>query len=237
MSRVLEDRVWAAHPLGPAHRMVLLTIAREVTDGQTEALINRAALARRLDASADVVRHALTAGEQIGVCRVLKSTGRIAFDAYDGLIGVEPSPVKPPDAIPAVRTAPHDEKPAVDHLTSREFMGLFARAWGAQYRQTYYVQTRDWKMAQKLAQQIPSADVPRYITNYLTHADQFYRSCMHSFGMFYDKINAFGASPMREPSRVPDAEQTQEYLSTLKQIRTEAKSDHSRTTGGGPERA
>ena len=69
MSRALEELVLApGHVLAPAHRMVLLTIARKVRDGQTEVAVDRTRLARYLHTRPGVVLDALKAGEAVGAC-------------------------------------------------------------------------------------------------------------------------------------------------------------------------
>jgi hypothetical protein len=213
MSRVLEDRVLTAHPLSPAHRMVLLMVARAITDGQNEALVNRAALARSLDARPDLVNHAFVAGEQIGLCRVLRS-GRVAF-SEDGLFDARPVSATGP---PAVRETQGDaERPVIARPTIPAIFAEFGRQWSALYGQRYiFVPGKDHRLAKALAAELSAADLATRIANYLQHPDPFYRECMHAFGVFANSINKFGCTAAEPKSRIPNADQTRRYIEGLR---------------------
>lgn len=216
MSLVLEERVWAAHPLTPAYRMVLLAVARGVPEGQSEVLVVRAALGREIEATAQVIRSAFIAGEQCGLCRLLPN-GRLAFTAYDALLGVDRP--KPVNGTPAIREAP-PQRDEIAHLTSRELMKIFTSQWQAEYGQPYYPENRDWKLAKGIAAILPAADVSRYVANYLRDQSKFYRERMHAFVSFSANINSFGGAAARTPtSRVPDADATSRYLADLRGVK------------------
>jgi hypothetical protein len=217
MSRELEDRVMAAHPLAPAHRMVLLMVARAVSEGQSEALVNRAALARSLDARPEVVGHALMAGEQLGVCRVLR-TGRVVFRG-EGLFPVETTPAN--GSKPAVVDAPPDPAGEAARRTTAtipQVLGEFARQWQAAYKQQYvFTPGKDHKLAKAIGSALSPEEVARRVTNYLKTQNSYYSERMHSFSVFVRDINEFGA-PARESGRrqVPSVDETREYLRKLK---------------------
>jgi hypothetical protein len=198
MSTALEARVLSAHPLSPAHRMILFWIARSVADGQTEALVNRTAVGRELDTTAEMVSKALVAGGQAfvnggPVCHVLRN-GRVAFAAYDGLLGAEqaaaPEPRRP--AVVAVRPEPE----AAPRPKPGELLAEFSRQWQARYRQQYaFAPGKDAKLASGLLDQLDMAELGRRIDNYLKHTDEFYAEQRHSFGCFVGCVNKFADRP------------------------------------------
>lgn len=185
MSRVWEDRVWEAHPLPLAARAVLLAVARQVPDGQSEVLVNRTLLARDLETSADVVRRALTAGEAGGVVAVLKN-GRIAFCA-------EPMLIAPPARPHLAAVAPAPPAPAAqeEKATTAWVLAEFGRQWEGQYRQRYvFTPGKDHKLAATLAT-LTRADLASRVRTYLRHDDPFYARCTHAFGIFATRVNDF----------------------------------------------
>ena len=201
-----------AHPLAPAHRMVLFVVARAVPDGQTEALLNASALARDLDTNAGLVRAALMAGEQAGLCQT-HPNGRVAFTAYDTLLGVE-RPTRA--ASTAVREAPAGEVAAVRGPTVGEVFAVFARLWQKHYGQRYvFTPGKDPKLAKALGASLTLADIERRITDYLGHADQFYGECKHSFSIFVKDVNKFAVAAARHhhPREASsDVAETRRYL-------------------------
>lgn len=218
MSRELEDRVMAAHPLAPAHRMVLLMVARAVSDGQYEALVNRAALARSLDARPEVVGHALMAGEQMGLCRGLRS-GRVAF-RQEGLFPTEQSIPVNGDK-PAVVDAPADAAGETARRTTAtipQVLGEFARQWQAVYKQQYvFTPGKDHKLAKAIGSVLSPEEVARRVGNYLRTQNSYYSERTHSFSVFVRDINEFGA-PVKDTGRrhVPGVDETREYLRRLR---------------------
>lgn len=215
MSRTLEDRVMAAHPLCPSDRMILFFMAREVPEGHTEAIVNMSQLARRLDARPASISHAIDSGNMIGLCQKLKS-GRVAFTAYDTILGVEPRPTNGHGT--GITLAPPQERPVTP--TTKQVMSEFQRQWQDAYRQAYvFNYERDGRMARRLATSLSLDDLPRRVTNYLNHPDQFYAECMHSFSVFAKDINKFGVAQRAAAakSRVPDYESTRRYLAKIRQ--------------------
>lgn len=221
MSRTLEERVMAAHPLCPSDRMVLFFLAREVPEGHTEALVNMSQLARRLDARPAHISHAIDSGDMIGLCRRLKS-GRVAFTGYDLILGVEPRPANGHGT--GITDATPEERPAKVTPTTKGVKDEFQKQWEAAYRQAYvFDYGKDGRIAQRLASALSLEDLPRRVTNYLNHPDPFYNECMHCFSIFARDINRFGVAQRATTakSRVPDYEATQRYLQKIRQAGNE----------------
>lgn len=233
MSGPLETRVWKAHPLAPAHRLLLLAVAREVPDGQTEVLVNRALLARTWDANAGLVTAALRAGEDVGLCRVLR-TGRVAFSAYDAPLGAPERPPAPPSAVrTATPLAAGEVVP--DRPTHGQVMAEFAKQWAGTYKQQYiFTAGKDHRLARTLASAMPLTDLSRRVAVYLTHENPFYSECAHAFGVFAQRVNEFtGRRPVAAPARtsgprVLDADASREYMKRQR----EAGRDGGATSGG-----
>lgn len=203
----------AARPLAPEYRMVLFHVARSVADGQTEALVNRAATARDLDTRPALVSRALAAGEALGLCRI-RQNGRVAFAAYDTQLGQEPTPIR----ATGTREAPPDPQGERPVHTPGQVMGEFAKQWRAKYRTTYvFTPGRDHKVAKALAGSLLPEDLARRIGNYLTSPNPFYAESAHSFSLFAQRVNEFVAyRPTATASRVPNADQTAAYIARMR---------------------
>ena len=219
MSRVLEDRVLQASPLAPAHRMVLFWMARMVPDGQTEALVNRAEVGRRLEASPDVVARAVRAGEAIGLCRP-RQNGRIAFSAYDRTIDAEPKAPRPAGVAVAPqgphRPDPDDDEAPVVRVKPRAVVAEFARQWSFRRKATFIIEKRYYVFASESGlTTLEFGDLQRRIAAYLTDPEPFYQQCQYAFSTFCKNVNKFHGSTVRvaDGSRyVPDVDATREYM-------------------------
>ena len=204
MSARWEQRVWRAHPLAPADRLVLLAVARAVPDGTGDVLLNRAALARELEATAAVIARGLRAAEAIGVARVLPN-GRISF-IEEGMFDVP---------VPEHAVAKPVEGPAPDVMTTEEVLKEFGRQWAARYGQRYvFAWEKDRKTAKTLATHMTPAEIRRRVAAYLAHPDPFYAQCAHAFGVFATAVNKVGASaaPSLKQDGIMSAVETREYL-------------------------
>lgn len=211
----------AAHPLSPAHRMVLLVVARDVPDGHTEALVNRAALARALDAGPDLIRQAFSAGETCGICRVLKN-GRVEFNGYDGLLGAAP-PAPAPTGVKAAPPAA-EPPPPPDPLTPREVVSEFARQRARHYKGTFVIERRYYKLAKDHGLTTLTIEELRpRIAAFFADASPFNQECAHAFSAFCKTVNKFSA-PARRPSGgdIPDAAATDRYLAEMRRRRETA---------------
>lgn len=218
MSRVLEERVLDAHPLAPQYRMVLLMIAREVPEGQTEVMVNRTALARSLDTRPDVVRLALVAGEEARVCQVLKS-GRVAFEAYDTLLGEVKATRGNGHGAVLATPQPTIPEPRPSRPVPQDVLNEFARQRAAIYPETYvFERGRDHKWARDIASDLPMDEIRRRIAAYLSDPNPFYAECKHSWCTFVRNINRFGVAPSR-PSRNHQDGATQRYIADLEERR------------------
>ena len=181
MEQTLTDRVWGLHPLAPAHRCVLLAIARQVPEGRTEVLVNRGALARDVEASAEAVRRALVAGEHLGLLRIMTN----------GVVAFVPVALPGMGAAPAVGVAPAG---AVKPRTGRDVQEEFGRQWGTKYRQRYVFQhPKDDKLAAGLKTLQPD-DLSGRVRAYLSHPDQWYAQMAHAFSIFVRDVNKFGGT-------------------------------------------
>lgn len=200
MSLVLEDRVWKAHPLAPQHRLVLLAIAREVPNGQLEALVTRTLIAQALDTRVDAVTKALVAGECLNLCRVLKN-GRVAFAGYDALLGQE----TPPEAPSGISAAPPNADPAPPPRPSpQSILTAFAKAWSARYGKSYHFTAgRDHRWARELGQHVTLEEITVTAAAYLADEDPFYSECAHAFSVFYKSFNKFNARCSAPVDRPP----------------------------------
>jgi hypothetical protein len=193
----LTDRIWNAHPLALAHRAVLLAIARQLPEGATELMVNRAALARNLEVPPAAVGKALIGGTQVGLCRVL-GNGKVAFTA-EGLPGIADTNQRVAEEIHATREVhrPMSPKDAV--------MAEFARQWQEREGQRYvFTRGKDDKLAAGIADTITLEDLTARVRRYLSHPDQFYARCAFSFGVFVSRINDFAVDERRRQPRGED---------------------------------
>jgi hypothetical protein len=211
MSQVMEDRALRARPLCPADRMILFWIARLVPDGRSEVLINRAHVARDLQASPEMVRHALGAGESLGLCRVLRN-GRVAFCEYDAPLGEEPRSLTSTAVTPVSAPTPVEPR-----LLPGDVMREFSERWQEKYRQRYHMTSEHFKWAKEL-RRLSLEELRSRIEVYLTHPDPFWRECKHAFTPFARNINRWirTTAPLASPG-VPDAAATQRYLRRMEE--------------------
>ncbi len=215
MSVALEARVLAAHPLAPAHRMVLFWIAREVPEGRTEVLVNRTGVARALDAGAQVVQGALAAGRAIGLCHVLQN-GRIAFTGYDGLLGSDPAAPETPGR-PAVVIPQDDPKAEVARQITTKAMvfAAFGTRWTERYKQRFVISgERDYpRLAGALCVLSPD-ELDARLDCYFADPDPYWADCKHSFGSFARNVHRFvpTTTAAAKQARVKDADATRDYL-------------------------
>jgi hypothetical protein len=211
MSRLLEDRVMAAHPLPPADRMILWMIAQAVPEGQQDVLVNRADLARRLDARPPMIGHALLAGEQLGLCRVLRG-GRIEFRTGDLFT---PAPVpSSPEPLRAVRPAP--PLPPSDHPSPQEAIAEFKRQWEAVYGQTFVPESWYYKSIRPSTETLTRTELWARMRRFLADRRPFYVDRKHAFSSFTRDINQFVAESAPARSRVPDVEATRRYQEEMR---------------------
>lgn len=171
-------RIWDAPGLEPAHRMVLLTIARHVPDGATEALVNRTALAQRLCTSLSVVGRAISHGQRLDLCWALKN-GRIAFVADSLPLSERPAPK------PAVTAAP--TTPGTMAVTAQLVMDEFDSQWRQRHKgQRYpFAYGKDNKLAAGAAKALGSrAQIISAVRLYLLRTEPFYRNAAYSFPVF-----------------------------------------------------
>ena len=192
--RSLVDRIWMAHPLALAHRAVLLAIQRQLSDGCSEVLLNRAALARDLEVSPSVVSRAISAGELVGLCR-LGRAGAVAF-LSEGLPGIVPEPKAPVIAVQPAPDGTAGMSPG-PKINARWVQAEFARQWEAKYGQRYVFEPRDSRAAATVSSALQPGDIVSRIGTYLKHPDPWYAKCAHSFRLFTERVNQFGiASPV-----------------------------------------
>lgn len=218
MSRILEERVWAAAPLSLADRCVLLAVARGVPDGATEIHVNRTAMAEGLQARPEQVLHGLRAGEAVGLCRLYPSKGLVAFSAYDAPLGAPPRPA-PRAAVAAA--APDDTRVATPRPTPQHLLNEFGRQWSRRYGQQY-VQTsgKDHRLAAGLLRTLPPPEIARRIAAYLASDDPYYERCAHAFSVFASRVNEFiDRRPAVARRGVPDADATKQMLQRQREAR------------------
>lgn len=198
MSAALEARVWAAHPLTPAHRLVLLSVARQVPDGLLQAVVARQALARDLETTPETVRKALVAGEQAGLCEILRNGG-VAF-TQPGLPGLRhvDEVQRQPAVLPREGPAAQSPVEASTGTTGRWVQSEFARQWEARYQRQRYLfsHPKDDRLAAEIAR-LGQDEVTRRVANYLAHPDPFYAQCAHAFGVFRSRVNSFAVASGR----------------------------------------
>lgn len=207
MSRVLEDRVWQARPLSLADRCVLLAIARDVADGQTEVKVPRQAFAERLQTTSDQITRGLRAGEALGLCALLRNGG-VAFTAYDLRLGESPRPAPAPLVLPV---RPEDATPLPARPKPNDLLAMFAKHWTAKYRQAYaFTPGKDHRLAKALLAQLPLSELERRVRAYLASDDQFFDRVTHAFSVFVQRVNEFVVRPQAE--RRDEAADTREYL-------------------------
>lgn len=173
-------KVWSTRGLELSHRMVLLAIAAEVPDGSTEALINRAALARQLETSATVVGRAVANGQRLDLVHVLRN-GHIAF-VTDGLpLSAEVVPIRPRPSVTPQPTSGSEVK--IDgHFVMTEFSNQWAAKHGQRYHFSY---GKDNKLAKGIAMQMANrSTIVSAVRLYLTSPEPFYANAAHSFSVF-----------------------------------------------------
>lgn len=210
MSAVLVERIWKAHPLNPAYRCALLHIARQIPAGGTEILVSRTLVAQAIDTTSQTVTKALAAGEELGLCRVLKN-GRVAFSGYDGVFGVDAAPARPV----GVQAAPPSTDPTPPaHPTVRDVTRAFNDAWAARYHRAYpFKAGEDHRIAKELGQLATLDEVTRAAQAYVSSDDPYWSEAMHGFRLFHRHFHKFVVAPA---PRRREADNTQAYLAKLR---------------------
>lgn len=214
MSGAFEEKVLAAHPLALPARMVLFMLARETKEGQADVLVNRAALARRLETTPDVVRRSLTAGEQAGLL-LMHRNGVVQWLSEELPLVDRPAP-----RVETLVQAGQVPELSPGQATKQWVMGEFARLWEDHYRQRYvFTPGKDHKLASALATTHTSAVVlTRAMRAYIADEDPFYARCKHAFSVFTSCVMRFVAEDPEEEEDEYDRieRQTRERLREVK---------------------
>lgn len=206
MSKALEARV--REPglvLSPAHRMVLLTIAGKVKEGEVAADVDRTRLARYLHTSVDVVRGAIVAGETLGLCR--RGKGQLVVFATDGLF----EPEAPAEDKPAVRPRAETEPVAAKvpaHKAIEEF-GRRRMAHGyprSVPERRFYGMARDSGMLTLTLEELVAR-----MEGFFDDPDPFCAQAAHAFSLFCKRINHYGTRHQPAP-RESESARTREML-------------------------
>ncbi len=206
-------KIWSTRGLEVSHRMILLAIAAEVPDGSTEAMVNRAALARQLETSTTVVGRAVAHGQRLDLVHVLRN-GRIAF-VTDGLpMSADVVPIRQKPAVVMMDTSSAEVK--IDgHFVMTEFSNQWAVKHGQRYHFSY---GKDNKLAKGVAMQMgQKAAIVSAVRLYMTSPETFYANAAHSFSVF---VSVFIP---RHVARVTTPEEENEYERTERKLRAQAR--------------
>lgn len=222
MSRALEERVWSAQPLSAEQRLILLAVARAVTEGESVVLINRTALARALGVNASTIRRAFLSAEVLGVLHV-DGRGAVVFaseslpfagqakevhaaQSFSSELSEDQNLQSSSRSVISKISKNHSsssgeteivERRSADSRARREVITEFARQWARRYKQSYHVVwARDMRLVERFnLTAIPTADLNARMARYLASTDPFLASRSHPFPLFCSKVNEVVGQP------------------------------------------